>query len=188
MNGYNMKDILANWIYQRGMYKDNEMDWEKYKKLSESLDELEKLIIERLPLRGVLSEYAKVSKELKHPIGSITYSEIRRIYELCNEHRYFDVSEIDDVMSMEYENEFKQEKFAEIMMDIIVRCPASVDNKYKLYNAQRYLFKIGSENEVWFAYRNGLYPKEMLEGLLKVLKEDNCSKTRLAWIVAWMCV
>ena len=49
------------------MYKDNEMDWEKYKKLSESLDELEKLIIERLPLGGVLSEYAKVSKELKHP-------------------------------------------------------------------------------------------------------------------------
>ena len=159
MNGYVMKDILANWMYQRGMYKDNEMDWEKYKKLSESLEELEKLIIERLPQGGVLSEYAKVSRELKHPIGSKTYSEIRRIYELCNGRRYFDVSEIDEVMSMEYKKEFKEEKFAEIMMDIIARCPASVDNKYKLYNAQRYLFRIGSENEVWFAYRNGFCRK-----------------------------
>ena len=74
------------------------------------------------------------------------------------------------------------------MMDIIVHCPASVDKTNILHHAQRYLFKLGSENEVWFAYRNGLYPKAVLGELLEEMKKENVSKIRLAWIVAWMSV
>lgn len=181
------RDILVNWIYKRGMYEECEMNWGSYQKLPQTLEELEELIIERLPEGGLLSEYAKVSQELNHAIGAKTYCEILCLYELCEGHFYMDVSEIDDVFYMENSGEWKPEEFLEKCMDIIAKCPARVDDKNILYHSQRLFLMGGKEKEVWRAYHNGFFPKKILEKLFEAMrKRQGYPKHRLAWIIAWM--
>lgn len=185
---YDIKDILANWKYQRGGTKQDATGLGQYKELPQTLEELEKMIVENLPRGGVLSAYAEVSLALEHPIGPRTYAELLRLYELCNGCCYFDVSEIDAVLHMDYQQEYEDREFKQVCMDIIVKCPVTIAERSKLTRAQGYLFQLGEEDEVWFAYRKNFFPQEILEELYEQVKKARGLKTRLSWIIAWMSV
>ena len=129
---YSTEELLANWKYKRAEEKEdiNAMKLGKYKKLPYSLIELESLIVNRLPSGGVLSAYIRVSSDLGHEIGERVYTEILRLYELCNGCRYFDISEIEEVLHLECEEKYEKKdnmpQFAKIFIEIVVRCPCSI--------------------------------------------------------------
>ncbi len=183
---YSIEDILANWKYQRVERNINIKELGQYRKLSLSVTELENLIVERLSNGGVLSAYAKVSKDLGNTFGRKIYEEVFCLYELCNNYPYFDISEIEDVLMLDYEGEYEDvQEFKQVCMDIIVKCPSHIEIQDKLYEIQKKLFKLGNEDEVWFAYRNNFFPKEILEELYAAMKKENCSNFRLPWLIAW---
>lgn len=185
---YTIQEILANWKYQREGAKEDTGALGKYNKLPLSTEELEKLIVEKLPSGGVLSAYAEVSKALKEPICLRTYGEMLRLYELCEENPYFDVSEVDEVLNMEYSREVGDEKFRDICMDIIAKCPVIVSEHCKLFSSQEFLFHLGKEEDVWAAYHKNFFPKEILEELYEKMQKKGCPKTRLVLLIAWMSV
>ena len=185
---YTLQDILANWKYRREKEKKEEAVLGQYNKLPHSLEELEKLIVEKLPLGGVLSAYSKVSRTMKDPLGLKTQEEIFRLYELCDGQLYFDVFELDEIFKMDYHGEMPEEKFRELCMDIIVRCPVTITESDKLSGSQEILFRLGDEEDVWTAYNKNFFPKDILEELYEKMKAKHCNKTRLSWIIAWMSV
>ncbi len=195
---YSIEELLANWKYKRAEEKEDVNELGQYKKLPYSLTELETLIAEQLPYGGVLSAYAKVSNCLGHSIGERVYAEILRLYELCNGCRYFDISELEDVIHMEVEPEYEKNDnvplFVKTFISIVVRCPCNIAVRDKIYNVQRHLFRVGEDDDVWLAYRNGFFPKEMLEEFYYQEKLHCETKNKkklnyqLTWLIAWISV
>lgn len=185
------KKLLANW--KKRLWEKTKQGKEKelgqYEKLPYSLEELEDAIKAELPKGGVLRAYAEINEEWKETLGNSLYNEIMRLYEICKECEgaYFDISEVEQLFHIEYYYAWNRKEFTEKCMDIIMKAPMKIQDKERLYEIQRHLFWIGSQEEVWDAYENKhLFPKEMLGTLYDRLQQEEFPKSRMAWIIAWL--
>ena len=187
MEKVSLKELLINWKYVWAKQKGKEKEERDYTKLSDSLSELETAIQKQLPQGGVLREYALLSKEWKEEIDDSLYEEVMRLYELCEETPYFDISEIEELFQLENTKKWDTETFLEKVMDVIVKAPVHIQKKDKLYNIQYHLFRLGKTEDVWYAYQyKKMFPKEILEELYEQLEKKDHTDPRLAWIVAWL--
>ena len=188
MSEISLKELVANWkcTWAKTM-QGKEKELGGYTKLPYSLEELEAAIKKELPAGGVLKAYAEISREWKEPFGNNIYDEIRHLYELCEGMLYVDISELEELLCMEYAYEWNKQTFMQNCMNIIMKAPVKIQVKDKLYDVQYHLFRLGKKEEVWYAYQyKKLFPKEMLEKLYQRLKEEKVAKSRLAWITAWL--
>lgn len=188
MSEISLKELVANWKYAWAKaMQGKEKGLGQYTKLPYSLEELESTIKKELPTGGVLKVYAEINREWKEKFGTDLYDEIMYFYELCEGSAYFDISEIEELLYMEYTYEWNKQTFIQNCMNMIIKAPVKVQIKDKLYDVQYHLFRLGKEEEVWYAYQyKKLFPKEMLEKLYKRLKEEQVAKSRLAWITTWL--
>lgn len=186
MNDVSLKEIVANWKYVWAKAQGKEKELGQYTKLSYSMEELEGMIKKELPKGGVLKVYAELNREWKEKFGNSLYYEIMSFYELYEGIAYFDISELEELLFVECNYEWKAKIFIQKCMNIIIKAPVKIREKDKLYDIQYHLFRLGKEKDVRYAYEHKkLFPKEMLEALYEKLKENN-ELEREAWITAWL--
>ena len=186
MNDVSLKEIVANWKYAWAKAQGKEKELGRYTKLSYSMEELEGMIKKELPKGGVLKVYAELNQEWKEKFGNSLYYEIMSFYELYEGIAYFDISELEELLFVECNYEWKAKIFIQKCMNIIIKAPVKIREKDKLYDIQYHLFRLGKEKDVRYAYEHKkLFPKEMLEALYEKLKENN-ELEREAWITAWL--
>ena len=187
MDEITVKELLANWkcAWVKAQGKERKLDG--YTELPDSLEELETVIQNELQKGGVLKAYAELNKEWEEEFGDYLYEEIMRLYELCEGIAWFDISEVDDLLLVKCGNDWDKKTFVQKCMDIIMKAPITIQEKENLYEIQYQLFRLGKEDEVWYAYQcKNLFPKEMLEKLYERLQEKHFSEPRIAWIVEWL--
>ena len=152
-----------------------------------SLEELEAAIKKELPKGGVLRAYAELNREWNEKVGNRLYEEIMHFYELCEETAYFDISELEDLLLVKCNDDWNKKTFVQNCMNIIIKAPVKVQEKDRLYEVQYQLFRLGKEEDVWYAYQHThLFPKEMLKKLYERLKKNQFSESRVAWITSWL--
>ena len=184
-----LRTIIANWKYAWAkQMQGQEKSLGKYEKLPQSLQELETLIKQELKKGGVLQAYAEINQEWNEVLTKSLYEEIMGFYELCEGTAYFDIAEVEELLKVDYKGCWKNtEEFVQNCMNIVIKAPMKIQEKNKLYDIQRHVFRLAKDEDVWYAYeQKKLFPKEILETLYEQIEDDSWGKKRAAWIIAWL--